>query len=430
MLKRLKDGGGGNALAEPLRVVSRNGDCAAHLPPVDILLVDDREDKLLALEAILDPLRHNLVKAQSGSEALQRLLRQEFAVILLDVSMPEMDGFETAALIRQRPNSEATPIIFVTAHSTSDHEISRGYSLGAVDYILSPIVPEFLRTKVSVFVDLYRKTEQLRRSQQEILNLNVELQQRLSALTEINRELESFNYSISHDLRAPLRSMQSFAEAIREDPDSHLSTESLDFLSRIIRSGRYMDNLLHDLLAYSRLARAELVNTHVDLDSALKEVLAQLHKDIEDKHAKIEIRQPLGRVRGNLPTLKQVLANLIGNALKFVDASKAPHLKIHSEKDGAFLRIWILDNGIGIAPEHHQKIFGLFERLHNGSIYPGTGVGLAIVRKGVERMGGAVGLESKLGRGSRFWVQLPEVVMPQLEAQVNEPALSIVGHTA
>jgi len=336
--------------------------------------------------------------------------------------MPGMDGFETAALIRQRPRSETTPIIFVTAIGGSPEEMARGYSLGAVDYILSPIIPEVLRAKVSVFVELYRKT-------QEISQLNTELQQRLAALTEVNRELESFNYSISHDLRAPLRSMQSFAQALLEDPASQLSAEAVDFLNRIIRSGRYMDNLLHDLLAYSRLARAELVNAPVDLDTVLKEVLVMLHKDVQDKHAKIEVRQPLGRACGNLPTLKQVLANLIGNALKFVDSSKVPHLKIYSEKEDGVMRLCISDNGIGIAPEHHQRIWGLFERLHNGQIYPGTGVGLAIVRKGVERMGGRVGVESALGKGSRFWVELPDVVGREIRIPVNEPELSLVGDT-
>ena len=421
-------------------------------------MVDDRDDKLLALEVTLEPLGHNLVKARSGNEALRLLLKHDFAVILLDVSMPGMNGFETAALIRQRPSSETTPTIFVTAISGTPDEMYQGYSLGAVDYILTPIVPDVLRAKVSVFVDLFLKTEQVRLQSERIQALNVELQHRVNALIEINRELETFNYSISHDLRAPLRSMQSFAQAILEDPESRLSPDGLDFIGRVVRSGKYMDTLLHDLLAYSRLAHADFETSAVDLDGAMREVLNQLHKDIKDKQAKIEVAENLGRVLGHMPIVKQILANLIGNALKFVEANTAPRLRITSEpvvrrivadtpmsapsathfipqsydsiipqsinpgihQSGSpstnpsihpstadFIRITIEDNGIGIHADHQKKIFGLFERLHPAQAYPGTGIGLALVRKGVERLGGEVGLHSAPGRGSRFWFELP-----------------------
>lgn len=381
---------------------------------VNILLVDDRDDKLLALEVTLESLGHNLVKARSGAEALQLLLKDEFAVILLDVSMPMMDGFETAALIRQRPSSETTPIIFVTAVGVSPDQMAQGYSLGAVDYILTPLIPEVLRAKVSVFVDLFRKTEQVRlqmtareHSEREIQRLNVELQHRVSALLEVNRELESFNYSISHDLRAPLRSMQSFSQALLEDSESKLSAEAVDFVGRIIRSGKYMDTLLQDLLTYSRLARAEIDPATVDLDTALREVLNQLHKDIKDKGAKIEVISPLGEVTGHLPTIKQILSNLIGNALKFVPPAVAPQLRISSDSLKQRVRVIVQDNGIGIERDHQKKIFGLFERLHPLQAYPGTGIGLALVRKGAERMGGEVGVDSEPNEGSRFWFELP-----------------------
>ena len=251
-------------------------------------------------------------------------------------------------------------------------------------------------------------------SEQEIQRLNVELQYRVKALIEVNKELESFNYSISHDLRAPLRSMQSFAQALLDDPESKLSHDGADFIRRIVRSGAYMDALLQDLLSYSRLARADLETAPVDLDSALAEVLDHLHKDIADKQARIDIASPLGRVLCHVPTIKQVLSNLIGNALKFVPPNTTPHLQISSEfipgEDASGppgVRVSIRDNGIGVAPENHTKIFGLFERLHAQTTYPGTGIGLALVRKGIERLGGEVGLESALGRGSRFWFQLP-----------------------
>ena len=534
----------------PPAMASANG--TSKPPPeakVNILLVDDRPDKLLALGAILESLGQNIVRASSGKEALRQLLKQDFAVILLDVSMPGMDGFETAALIRKRVQSEHTPIIFVTSIGDSESHISQGYSLGAVDYILTPIVPAVLRTKVSVFVELSKKTElikrqaeQLRRieesrhqqelalvadrleletkrnrfftlaldllgiadfegrllqanpawekvlgyspdelktfsgldlvhpdersammeriaalkngqcvtycegryrhqdgsyrwigwtaapfisenliyvfarditprrmAEEQVSLLNRELEDRVAALTDINRELESFNYSISHDLRAPLRSMSSFSQALIEDEGARMSPQGLDFARRINRSAKYMDTLLHDLLTYSRLARTEISLAPVNLEEPVTEALALFENEIRQRVAQVEVVAPLGTVLAHLPTLKQILSNLIGNCLKFVFPERRLHLRILTVSTADWVRLWVEDNGIGIAPEHHEKIFGLFQRLHDSQAYPGTGIGLALVRKGAERMGGRVGVESQAGHGSRFWVELPAV---------------------
>jgi signal transduction histidine kinase len=366
----------------------------------NILLVDDRPDKLLALGAILSSLNQNIVQARSGKEALRQLLKETFAVILLDVSMPGMDGFETASLIRQRDSSEHTPIIFITAIGISENHVAKGYSLGAVDYMLTPIIPEVLRAKVSVFVELHKKTEQ-------ISQLNSELKKRVDALTEINRELEAFNYSISHDLRAPLRSMSSFAQALLEEEALRMSPEGLDFAKRITRSAKFMDSLLHDLLTYSRLTREEVPPAQINLEEAVKEVLAVVDGEIRSRHAQVEVGSPMAAVFAHLPTVKQVLANLIGNSLKFVDPARPLTLRIYTTREKDFVRLWVQDNGIGIAREHQDKIFGLFQRLHDTQTYPGTGIGLALVRKGAERMGGHAGVESKPGHGSKFWVDLP-----------------------
>ncbi|MEY2427433.1 MAG: hypothetical protein QOJ40_318 [Verrucomicrobiota bacterium] len=380
---------------------SQNGHAAAGPElKANILLVDDRPDKLLALEAILGSLNQNIVQARSGKEALRQLLKENFAVILLDVSMPGMDGFETASLIRQRDSSVHTPIIFITAIGISENHVAKGYSLGAVDYMLTPIIPEVLRTKVSVFVELHKKTEQ-------ISQLNSELKKRVDALTEVNRELEAFNYSISHDLRAPLRSMSSFAQALLEEEALRLSPEGLDFAKRITRSAKFMDSLLHDLLTYSRLTREEVSPAQINLEEAVNEVLAVVDGEIRSRHVQVEIASPLARVFAHLPTLKQVLANLVGNSLKFVDPARPLVLRIYTTQEKGFVRLWVQDNGIGIAREHQEKIFGLFQRLHDTQTYPGTGIGLALVRKGAERMGGRAGVESKPGHGSKFWVDLP-----------------------
>ncbi|MBA4149551.1 MAG: response regulator [Verrucomicrobia bacterium] len=533
-------------LPVPSMSKATNGHAAFDLPKVNILIVDDRDDKLLALEAVISTLNENIVKARSGKEALRHLLQTDFAVILLDVAMPGMDGFETAALIRKRPQSELTPIIFVTSLNAAENQIVEGYSLGAVDYILSPIIPDVLKTKVSVFVELYKKTDQIKRQAErirqieqaehkrqlaeavdrlemetqrnrfftlsidllgiadftghflqlnptwekilgfteaelksksgfdlvhpedhgamceqmkalqkgstvyfegryccksgsyrwlawtaapflsekliyifarditdkkategEIKSLNSQLTKRVNELSEINGELESFNYSISHDLRAPLRAMQGFAHMLVQEYADVLDDTGKQFAQRIVNSSMYMDTLLHDLLDYSRLTRSQLEPAHITLEGVLSEIVAQHRKDINDRSAELQIARPLLPVYAHLPTLRQVLSNLITNSMKFVDSQKIPSIKVWTEKREGSVRIWVEDNGIGIAKEHQDRVFGLFERLHTRE-YPGTGVGLALVRKGVERMGGCVGLESEKGKGSRFWVELSE----------------------
>lgn len=248
------------------------------------------------------------------------------------------------------------------------------------------------------------------------------LEQRLKSLIEVNRELETFSYSISHDLRAPLRSMSGFAQALMDAEEGKLGAEGLDYARRIASSAKRMDALLQDLLEYSRVARVSIPPESVDLDVVVAEIISLRERDVREKQACIEVKSSLGVVRAHLPTVQQILANLIDNALKFVEPGKAPHLHIWTEEPktgpatGAngdnssgrpFRRIWIEDNGIGIAREYHKKIFGLFERLHPSGLFPGTGLGLAIVRKAAQRMGGRVGLESEPGQGSRFWIELP-----------------------
>src|SRR5437016_10797644 len=196
---------------------------------VDILLVDDDATKRFALKAVLAPLGQNVVEAASGSDALRQLLRQDFAVILLDVRMPIMDGFETAQLIRQRPRSELTPIIFVTALDQAETDMGRGYNLGAVDFVFAPVVPAIMRAKVSVFVELYRAQQELRRYRTQLETL---VEERTIALTAINRELEAFSYSVSHDLRGPLVSFDAMSQMMLESYGGQLDEDATANLQR------------------------------------------------------------------------------------------------------------------------------------------------------------------------------------------------------
>jgi signal transduction histidine kinase len=261
-------------------------------------------------------------------------------------------------------------------------------------------------------------------------------------LEEANAELEAFAYSVSHDLRAPLRAMQGFSYALLEDYGDSFDAVGKDYAQRIVTASQRMDILIQDLLDYSRLNRAEIRLQPIHLEAVVVEVLAQIESELRQKQAQVLVEQPLPQVIGHRTTLIQVLTNLLNNAIKFVPPGVQPQVRVWAEdretcvaeeqpivetglsasraeeQESDFqpsaspqfwVRLWIEDNGIGIALEHQQRIFRVFERLHGIESYPGTGIGLAIVRIGLERMGGYAGVESQAGQGSRFWIDLPKV---------------------
>ena len=390
----------------------------------NILLVDDHPESLLALEAVLADLGQNLVKADSGRQALRCVLNQDFAVILLDVNMPGMDGFETAALIRERERSMHTPIVFLTGRDQSELAVFRGYSVGAVDYLIKPFAPEILKSKVAVFVDLFQMREKARQQANQLVAINqnlereiaerkraeAEIKRRADELEAANKELEAFSYSVSHDLRTPLRAMQGFAQALNEDFADRLGPVAQDYTRRIVAAACRMDTLIQDLLAYSRLSRAQMLLQPLDLRSIMAQIQAQTEGEFREREAVVEaaIPEAFPHVMAHATTLVQVVTNLLTNAVKFVASGVRPHVRVWAEERGEWGRLWVEDNGIGIAPEHQVRIFRVFERLHGSETYPGTGIGLAIAAKGMERMGGRAGVESTPGKGSKFWIELPK----------------------
>jgi PAS domain S-box-containing protein len=251
---------------------------------------------------------------------------------------------------------------------------------------------------------------QRRQTMDALASLNADLEQRVGdrtqALVEVNRELDAFAYSISHDLRAPLRSMQGYADALVEDFGESLGSEGQHYTKRIAAAAMRMEELIQDILAYSRLAKDEVSVRPESLDAALDQVLTDLAATIANTGAKIRVKRPLPEVQSNRSVLQQVLSNLVVNGLKFVKPGEAPNLSIYAERWLGTVRLWIEDNGIGIAPEHQHRIFDPFHRLHGIEAYVGTGIGLAIVRRAMTRMGGSCGVESEPGQGSRFWIEL------------------------
>lgn len=244
-------------------------------------------------------------------------------------------------------------------------------------------------------------------ARRQIQALTRELTLKAARLAEANVELEAFAHTVSHDLRAPLRAIQGFAQALLEDHSDGLGPEGRECARRVAGAAMRMDQLIQDLLAYSRLGRAELRLVSVDAGVAIADAVEALAPRIRETGATVETPSHTPEVRGHRRTLAQVCENLLTNALTFVGEGVTPHVHVRIVSDDQSVRIVVEDNGIGIAPEHHERIFRVFERLHGSESFPGTGIGLAIVRKGVERMGGTVGVASEPGAGSRFWLTLP-----------------------
>ncbi|HEU4954159.1 MAG TPA: response regulator [Gemmatimonadales bacterium] len=401
-------GGEGEAATDPLSLGP-----AVPLSPVEehlvnILLVDDQPANLLALEAMLQGLGQTLIKAESGREALKWLLTHDFAVILLDVKMPDMDGFETAALIRQRDKSRDTPIIFLTAADKTHTEAVRGYAVGAVDYLVKPVVPEFVRSKVSVFVELAKKNEQLRRqtellreSEQAARELAETRAELVSDLEHKNRELESFSYAVSHDLRAPLRRIEAFGRAVLESQGDRLDGNGRRFMERIQEASRQMSQLIDDVLYLSKVSRAEVRQQEIDLSGLVESILERLREADPGRTVETRVR-PGVIVVGDGRLLRIALTNLLENAWKFTQRQPATRIEFGMMTAMGEPTYFIRDNGAGFDMAYVDRLFGPFQRLHLASEFPGSGIGLATVQRIIHRLGGRVWAEGVVGQGATF----------------------------
>ncbi|MDR3449129.1 MAG: response regulator [Alphaproteobacteria bacterium] len=354
----------------------------------NILIVDDRKENLLATERVLRSLDAGIFKATSGNEALSLMLRHRFALVLLDVQMPEMNGFETAKLMQEHESMRRIPIIFVTAISKEEQYATQAAEIGAVDYIFKPINSDILRSKVRVYLDLYVQHEQ-------ILALNEHLRQS-------NEELERFAYICSHDMQEPVRMMNSYAGLLQEKYHGQLDEKAQKYLTFIAANARHMQKMILDILTFSRVGRETPQMETLDCNRVFQDVLSEFESVIADKKARI-LCDPLPTLEG-CPTLMRVLfQNLLGNALKFQDGSKTPEIAIQAaQTDGEWL-FTVRDNGIGIDPAFNDRVFAIFQRIHRKEDYPGTGIGLSTCKKFIELCGGRIWFESAPGQGAAFF---------------------------
>ena len=409
---------------------------------VNILLVDDRPENLRALEAILDDLGQNLIFASSGEEALKHVLKTEFAAILLDVRMPGMDGLEAAALIRQRDKTQYTPIIFVTAFGENEDQVKKGYSLGAVDFLFKPIVPEILRSKIAVFVDLYRKAEEIRRTaeilrvtqlqaherqlaqerqrwESELLRKQVEQEREISAklqesyrrLQELEKLRDDLTSMIVHDLRSPLASLITGLEMM--ETLGELNDEQQEMLRLSVLSGRNLLRLIGDLLDISKMESGSLKLEKEDLDAAamVHDCVRQLDSLARDKNVKLEVQVPgpVPCLEADADKLSRTLTNLIGNGVKFTPRGGTITVGVRPQESGDSLLFWVKDTGEGIPPDALDRIFEKFGQVENRKAgrRMSTGLGLTFCKMIVEAHGGRIWVDSAMGQGSTFSFTLP-----------------------
>jgi signal transduction histidine kinase len=402
--------------------------------PIKILIVDDKKENLLSLQVILADRGYKFVEASSGKDALRILLKnQDFAIILMDVQMPLMDGFETAELIRQSEKLKHVPIIFLTANMNTTEYIFKGYQSGAVDYMIKPLSPEILRAKVMVFTELFKKNQELRIREEEatrlneiILKANTKLEAQYAAiekhaeeLKKKNMELDAFTYISSHDLQEPLRKIQTFTNLILANESANLSEDGKVKFSRILYSTNRMRELINSLLSFSRTTIVDRSFENVDLNTIIANVQEALHENIAEKNAAI-----ITNLHGSANIIPfqfiQLMENLIHNAIKFAREDVPLQIEITSriglgselENDQLapntnYCHICFGDNGIGFDAQHSEKIFGVFQKLHSKDVYEGTGIGLAIVKKIVENHNGHISATGTPNNGAKFNIYIP-----------------------
>ena len=330
--------------------------------------------------------------SHSGQDALAETLEHDFAAVLLDVQMPEMDGFEVARLMRLKEKTRLVPIIFLTAMSAEGGVAFEGYEAGAVDFMTKPFDKDILCSKLQVFIDLYRQRRRIEDVTRE--------------LERSNKDLEQFAYMISHDLQEPLRVVANFTGMLSEKLDDQLDPDGKEYMGYILDGTSRMKAMIQGMLQYSRVSYQDQNFGKVALDPCLDDALENLALAIEDANAEIE-REPLPEVWGDAALLTQLLQNLVSNAIKY-RGDHIPHIHIGVAASGVTWHVTVKDNGIGMDSEKAEQAFTIFRRLVGREEYAGSGIGLAICKRIVERHHGWINVETAPGQGSTFTFALPK----------------------
>ncbi len=417
-----------------------------------ILLVDDREDNLFSMESILEKDNYQLVKADSGKQALKILLKEvDFALILMDVKMPNLNGFETAALIYEREKLKHIPIIFITAFNEGEENLFKGYRTGAVDYIYKPVDPDLLRAKVAVFTDLYQKNHRLiaqeqklksinknledeikerKASEEKVKELNRQMLENIVRLESANKDLDRFAFMASHDLQEPLRKIRLFSDMLHAKYKEILDSDANVHIARIQKSVERMQSLIKDILTFSRISSEKESFEYTNLNTVVQEVLTDMESNVQEKRAQVNLGS-LPSIEANPGLIRPLFSNLLGNALKYSRKDVSPVINIRSEinmlaangnglkrnQPSRYCKIYVEDNGIGFEQEYAEQIFDMFKRLHVSNEFEGTGIGLALCKKIVEKHHGFISARSKVNEGSTFIISLP-MVQPHVQQQM------------
>jgi len=383
-----------------------------------VLIIDDNPTNLEILVSYLGELGFEIIVARSGMSGIKRAKYTQPNIILLDVMMPGIDGFETCRRLKADDKLKDIPVIFITALTDVEHKV-KGFQIGAVDYVTKPIQQEEVLARITAHLRLRDLTERLQIQTTKLLEANHRLQEEVRArqqaeeslarqakeLARSNAELEQFAYVASHDLREPLRKIKSYTQLLEKRYKGQLDARADKYITYIVNSTSRMQRLITDLLTYSRVGRLELALDPTDMNLLLKQVQSDLGLMIKESHALI--------TSDSLPTvmvipsqISNLLQNLIGNSIKF-RREEPPQIHVGVEQIGNEWQFSVRDNGIGIEDEYAERIFIIFQRLHTRTEYSGTGIGLAICKKIVERHGGSICMQSQFGKGTTFYFTLP-----------------------
>jgi len=382
-------------------------DAPARLPSGGtILIVDDMPSNLEVVTNHLERQGYRAVVALSGEEGIERAEFVRPDLILLDVMMPGLDGFETCRRLKASERTRAIPVIFMTALTDTTDKLA-GFAAGAVDYVTKPLNGAEVLARIESHLALYALRRQLAEQNAQLQREIAIRAQTQEALQRSNTEFEQLAYVASHDMQEPLRKIASYLQLLAQRYEGRLDADADEFIGYAVDGAKRMQALINDLLAFSRVGTKAKPFAPTDCNAIVRTALADLQIAIEECDAQIEVGE-LPTVMGDATQLPQLFRNLLSNAIKF-RRDVAPRIRVHAEPSGASWRFEVSDNGIGIAAEYFERIFIIFQRLHGRSRYAGTGIGLAICKKIVERHGGQIEVRSTPGEGSTFAFTLPGV---------------------